>query len=295
MTTFARMVLQPELSLAEAKKQFEHNYLQHHHYDRLVEDNLLGELREVSSNSNSGKPATTPKFLFLKNALPQKTVLELYPALSRLHFRKRNHSRLSVGLGKGGDTAMGWFEKPYPRLLAPTYRYPGPYFSHLIPLFDTLSRLIRASLPDYWQEQATAAGRNPNMVMGDPFRPGSALLRKATAPSSSVTASPIFSTCAINRNVIFRCHADGHNSSALACVMAFGCFSGGYLCLPMLRVAFNLSPGDVLLADNNEEQHGNIGPLVGDRISLVCYLRDLSEKKDPRAATGTALSHRRGH
>ena len=118
MTTFARMVLQPELSLAEAKKQFEHNYLQHHHYDRLVEDNLLGELREVSSNSNSGKPATIPKFLFLKNALPQKTVLELYPALSRLHFRKRNHSRLSVGLGKGGDTAMGWFEKPYPPVRA---------------------------------------------------------------------------------------------------------------------------------------------------------------------------------
>ena len=88
-------------------------------------------------------------------------------------------------------------------------------------------------------------------------------------------APEIFSTVTINKNVLCRSHADGNNESRLSCLMAFGEFQGGYLCFPRLRVAFDVQPGDVLIADTNHEQHGNIGPLFGERVSLVCYLRDL--------------------
>jgi hypothetical protein len=47
-----------------------------------------------------------------------------------------------------------------------------------------------------------------------------------------------------------------------------------------LRVAFPLSPGDLLIADNNNEQHGNIGPLAGNRISVVAYLRTMQREYD---------------
>ena len=78
-----------------------------------------------------------------------------------------------------------------------------------------------------------------------------------------------------NRSAIFRSHCDAKNEGGLSCLMAFGRFTGGDLCLPRLGVAFRLRPGDVLIADNNREQHGNIGPLLGERISVVSYLHDL--------------------
>jgi hypothetical protein len=88
----------------------------------------------------------------------------------------------------------------------------------------------------------------------------------------------------INKGVLYQSHADAENEGGLACLAAFGDFDGGYLCLPRLRVAFDLRPGDLLIADNNREQHGNIGPLLDDRLSVVAYLRDLS----PRGYRGTA-------
>jgi hypothetical protein len=242
-----------------------------------VEDNLLGVLPLAGGSGSNPltKVAGNPKFLFLRNIIPSKTVLEIYSALRRLRFHKRNHSRGSVGNGRGGDTSLGWFDKPVPRRLVATSQYPMLYCFYLLPLLNAVSGVMREYLPDYWREQAVVARRNRNMVIGSEYRD---------------MHPPVFSTVTVNRNVIFRCHADGKNNSALACLMTFGHFSGGYLCLPRLRVAFNLRPGDVLLADNNEEQHGNIGPLVGERISLVAYLRDLSKGAAPRPILGPSYS-----
>src|SRR5207248_61968 len=85
----------------------------------------------------------------------------------------------------------------------------------------------------------------------------------------------IFSTITINKTVRFPSHADAKNESGLACLMVFGKFAGGDLCLPRLRVAFRLRPGDILVADNNQEQHGNTSGPIGERISVVAYLRQL--------------------
>jgi hypothetical protein len=85
----------------------------------------------------------------------------------------------------------------------------------------------------------------------------------------------MFSTVTVNRTALFRAHEDGNNlPGGLACLAAFGDFAGGDLCFPRFGVSCALEPGDLLIADTNREQHGNIGPLSGERISIVAYMRD---------------------
>ena len=85
----------------------------------------------------------------------------------------------------------------------------------------------------------------------------------------------MFSTVTVNRTALFRAHEDGSNlPGGLACLAAFGDFVGGDLCFPRFGVSCPIEPGDLLICDSSQEQHGNIGPLCGERISIVAYMRD---------------------
>ncbi len=85
----------------------------------------------------------------------------------------------------------------------------------------------------------------------------------------------MFSTLTVNRTALFRAHEDGNNlPGGLACLVAFGDFVGGDLCFPRFGVSCPIEPGDLLICDSSQEQHGNIGPLSGQRISIVAYMRD---------------------
>jgi hypothetical protein len=65
-------------------------------------------------------------------------------------------------------------------------------------------------------------------------------------------------------------HPDGHNVTGAYGVMSvWGRFTGGLLVFPRFRVAVDLHPGDVLIADNTE-LHGNTR-IVGTRLSVVAY------------------------
>jgi hypothetical protein len=84
----------------------------------------------------------------------------------------------------------------------------------------------------------------------------------------------MFSTITVNQTALFRAHEDGRNlARALSCLAAFGNFSGGELCFPRFGVSCPMEPGDLLIGDTNRELHGNIGPLAGNRISVVAYMR----------------------
>jgi hypothetical protein len=90
----------------------------------------------------------------------------------------------------------------------------------------------------------------------------------------------MFSTITVNQTALFRAHEDGNNlAGALSCLAAFGNFSGGELCFPRFGVSCPMEPGDLLIADTNRELHGNLGPLFGDRISIVAYMRDALASK----------------
>lgn len=119
--------------------------------------------------------------------------------------------------------------------------------------------------PDYFERLCWAAARGASIVPGT--REGEAMMGY-TIPGT------MFSTITVNQSALFRSHADGNNlPGSLACLAAFGDFAGGDLCFPRFGISCPIEPGDVLIGDNNLEQHGNIGPLSGERISIVAYMR----------------------
>ena len=252
-----RRVFRPKLSLEEAEKKFAGTYLDRSDYDLLVSDGTLGVL-----------PSGEPKFLFLPGVLRHAQMT--WERLRSLPFEQgRRFRSFHLQGSKGGELVMGWIEDVQPgsgqqiRFTRPTLTHPIEYGFLLMPLLGCVSGLLKDYLPEYWRKQEARAQRNGPRVIG--------------AVWNNNTDHPLFSTATINNNLLFPAHADAKNESGLACLMAFGHFAGGDLCLPRLRVAFRLRPGDVLIADTNREQHGNIGPIAGERISVVGYLRDLSK------------------
>ena len=276
--TIKRIVCQPTHSLDEAECEFKGKYLDRSHYDLRVTETMMGVL-----------PDGEPKFVFLRGVIPPKDVELAWRRLKTLSFKGAIHSRRpALRGGAGGEIALGWFNKPHPRKLAPTDKYGNQYVG-LLPLISYFKSAVLKYLPDYFEQQVEVAAGNKSMrLWADMYEPGPALDKfLATIKEDPIlrkTMSPIFSTLTINKSAIFRSHADAKNEGGLACLAAFGKFIGGDLCLPRLRVAFNLKPGDILICDNNREQHGNVGPLSGTRISVVCYLRAMEQAK---AAKGT--------
>ena len=85
----------------------------------------------------------------------------------------------------------------------------------------------------------------------------------------------VFSTVELNRNIVFRAHEDGHNvKGTLVCIAALGTFVGGRLVFPRYGYSAELGQYDLLICDNNHELHGNLGPIVGNRFSVVAFLHD---------------------
>jgi len=123
--------------------------------------------------------------------------------------------------------------------------------------------------PEYFEKLMEAGDGN--------ITPG---LKDGAAMMGYTVPGTMFSTITVNKTAIFKSHADRNNlAGALGCLTAFGNFSGGDLCFPRFGVSCPIGPGDLLIGDTNREQHGNIGPLSGSRVSVVTYMRnDLATK-----------------
>jgi hypothetical protein len=139
-------------------------------------------------------------------------------------------------------------------------------------------QLLAHDCPEYFESLIHVADAAENGVNCH-ILPG---LKDGKAMTGYTVPGTMFSTITINQTALFRSHADRNNlEGALGCLAAFGKFSGGELCFPRFGVSCPLEPGDLLIGDTNREQHGNIGPLVGTRISIVAYMRgDLSSKHE---------------
>jgi hypothetical protein len=270
------IVVKPKLSLKEAEQRFEGRFLTRADYDLLVEETSLGVVDGET------------KFLFLKSVIPPRFCGEIYSTLREFRCDpvKSSHRAALKGSRAGEHVLMGFVRDK----ITKRARYSKSMWPHLLrgylftisPLLNAMSVLVREHLPDYWGQQVEAASRNGRCVIGAeygnpdwPFVLRPQMLGVRACP----LVAPIFSTVTINKAVRFPSHSDSKNEGGMACLIAFGNFANGDLCLPRLGVAFRLRPGDVLIADNNREQHGNVGPTAGVRISVVCYLKDLSKKK----------------
>jgi hypothetical protein len=130
-------------------------------------------------------------------------------------------------------------------------------WARLVPLFQAMDRGFREEAPAYY-----------------------AFLRDATRGAAHLIPGTVFSSAAVNRwspekNARMAVHYDGGNlPGALGALTALrsGSYSGGFLVFPRFRVAVDLRPGDLLIADNREA-HGN-GPIDGrdfERVSVVAF------------------------
>jgi len=84
-----------------------------------------------------------------------------------------------------------------------------------------------------------------------------------------------FSTIEFNHNIVFKSHEDGNNvEGTCVCIATLGSFAGGRLIFPRYGYSASLENRDLLICDNNLEQHGNLGPIVGDRFTVVAFLHN---------------------
>jgi len=273
--------LQPELSLDESEKRFKGRYLSRADYTFRFTENTWGKFAD-------GKTA----FIYLQGVIPQSTFNWANWSLLNLKFNDvKNSRRAGLKRSKGGELVLGYINFPEPRKMASNSKQWLQYI-RLFPLLNFMSSVIRQLLPEYHEQQLAIAAQQPDQLPWLDFLSPSPEKAKGVkewlANPEKRKEFPIFSTMTINKSTLFRAHADAKNEGGLACLTAFGHWSGGEFCLPRLRVAFPLTPGSILIADNNKEQHGNIGPLVGNRISVVAYLRAMNKKAAPKAKAASA-------
>jgi hypothetical protein len=263
--------LTPSHSPNAARRRWERSreFLTAADYDLLVQESAIGTVDGET------------KFLFLKSAFPFTN--EFYDVLCQISFERSKRAA-------GHDALFGYFfdrrNGPRPVLTNRTKDNLEFYNLHLSALLSWIGYRVRRELRSYWNEQRQAASLNGEYrVPRVPARPNrlrenldyKLWIHSQRGFLCEFPLEPIFSTVTINRSAPFLPHCDAKNEGGLACLMAFGEFTGGDFCLPRLRVAFRMRPGDLLIADNNREYHGNVGAIAGDRISVVAYLRRFSE------------------
>jgi hypothetical protein len=157
----------------------------------------------------------------------------------------------------------GWFDRypriPYGRATAYTQNHYDK-FKMSFPFLQSLDKGFKKLVPWRWGNQRAAADKvDPRFLV-----PGT-----------------VFTTVTVNKTFRTACHRDaGDFTEGLSNLLVLsnnGKYTGGYLVFPEYRTAVNVRPGDLLLVNNHEIMHGNT-PIEtyddGERISLVCYLRE---------------------
>jgi hypothetical protein len=248
--------LQPICSVEQANKParqggFQGTYLRSEDYSCRVTESTTGFVDKEL------------KFVFLRNVLSPSGVQTAGKILRRLRFGNvRQSNRTFLRRSYGGEMVIGYLPSPVPRITRPTIRFPRAYIGAILPLCLTMQQLLTEHWPRAAEEQLRLASENGRWLIGSELR--------MFTPAIPIS---LYSSVTINDTVLFPSHVDSKNLSGPSCLTAFGSWTGGSLCFPRLRVAFAIQPGDVLIADTVTEQHGNIGPLGGARISVVAYLR----------------------
>jgi hypothetical protein len=246
---------EPELSFKKAERLYEDRY-------------LTGEGCRLVTRNEHGVLDGRTKYLFLRKILPSSYVIEVTEHLRHLRYTDSKHSlRACLQGSQGGYLNFGWTNKPKVRLFEDSKHLPVTHNFVLSLLVLRLGDLIERHLPHDWKEATEAANKNGHRLMGSIAGP-------PDVPFFSAE-NPIFSSVVVNKDTICRSHVDARNASGLGCMTVFGKFKYGEFCMPRLGLIFDVQPGDVLIADTNNEQHGNLDGRDGERISVVAYLKKI--------------------
>jgi len=260
----------------------------------------LEALRFQMLDQSHGKPVTHSlkvmcegkmKALFLKaedwepvSALSYASALR---ALSLMKFTPATHSRRGPVKRQivGGDLLLGWMRGYMPDsedIFRAGHRDHFTAAFWLIPLLKDFEQAMAKHLPGYYSFHLAQSARlvrpgrerlkTLHMVEQEYER---MLLRDWDKKNRRYLfpGSEAFSTLTLNQNICFGAHRDGHNvPGTLSCLTALGSYQGGALCFPRLGMTFDIRPRDLVIADTNEEYHGTVGGIFGNRYSVVAYL-----------------------
>jgi hypothetical protein len=236
------------------------------------------------------------KALLLRNALPDTHYRPALKAFSHMHLNPAKQSRRGAVIQRknGGDLVLGWLrDSTCPDILRAGNRDNFFLCMRLMPLLRDMEFLLADHLPDYWKFHRQQAMRliRPHKelrslhLMKDPFQRRQLAKWNAGQDYYHFMGVSDFSTLTLNRNLIFGAHKDGNNvDGTLGCLTAVGDYKGGALCFPRLSVSFDLRPGDLLIADTNEEYHGTSSMIIGERYSVVAYLHSSLLPQKQKAA-----------
>lgn len=172
----------------------------------------------------------------------------------------------------GGTLDFGWFRdrNEGPRLSSGSVNHRDVYNHILKSIVLVMELQVKRHLPAYWKQQLKLARTNRDRLIGSEYQ-------DPKLPYG-LYHDPILSSLVVNKDTTCRSHTDSNNKNGLSCMTVCGDFRGGELIFPRLRLMFNVRPGDVLIADTNREQHGNRPNMMGERISVVAYLKQLSHQ-----------------
>lgn len=92
----------------------------------------------------------------------------------------------------------------------------------------------------------------------------------------------VFSTLELNNHIVFKAHEDADNIKGdLICIAALGNWVGGRLIFPRYGYGAELEPTDLLICDNANELHGNLGPLIRREGQRAIQRRGVHAQQHP--------------
>jgi hypothetical protein len=255
----------------------------------LTPDMMKAKVRPNIIYTFKGKP----KLLLLRNAISKKVYDKTVAVLQGLDFKPaKGTNRNSVKQLLGGDLLFGWYRgRPNDPITAPTRDQYGSY-RRLWPVMLQMHDLLETHMSEYFKFHAKQANRcvrpfgegDQEHEVVEPMKHLNKLTdEKLRAVLDSdlnwffdyLVGATAFSTITVNKSIVFGAHQDGNNiKDTLGCIATFGEFAGGALVFPRFGVGADIRPRDMLVADSNTEYHGNLGPTVGTRYSIVGYLHN---------------------
>jgi len=198
---------------------------------------------------------------------------------------ERQRGRVDAGELVFGTTHQGSLEKAH------AHQTEDHNYAALAPLLKVMDLIFAIVLPSYWllqsQPKTLSERRRIQASLDGPKDWGGALNRFKHFGTA-------FTNSALLRSCPAAIHQD-NNSGAGPNVTNFTCltscgegFDGGTFCLIEYGITIPVTPGDLLICQTSREWHTNLGPVNGEKYSVVAYYRPCLV--NPRYATGPSMA-----
>jgi Oxygenase domain of the 2OGFeDO superfamily len=219
--------------------------------------------------------------VILKNVIPQTVLNDVMPHLATMNGDLSNRAsvvRRGAQAARIASSGVPELRKTVPKAVLAAHGGKGDQLGYLEdkkalvcretswtnkhpevlagcgPLIQYVDHIYRKTCPKHYDRQMSKVNDiDPSLRLG----------------------STAFTTVTVNKNNRTAAHTDkGDVRDGLGCLTTHGKFRGSYFVMPKFSIAFDIQPGDLLLA-NVHELHGNSAMAEGgQRYSCVFYARE---------------------